>query len=139
MLPNISRAAEMGGEETIVFVQRLPNRYSENSKDCRRVFNKPSMLQHVEAGYRTKIDALNGALLNKAAARDPRTGPRLRCLGGADRRRRRRLTREIGAAPDCRLIQIMVDRRQSAVAFGSPSIFLNQCWSRPWIPSMPDG
>ena len=56
MLANISRAAEMGGEETIVFVQPLPNRYSGNSKDCRRVFNKPSMLQHVEAGYRTKIE-----------------------------------------------------------------------------------
>ena len=69
MLANISRAAEMGGEETIVFVQPLPNRHSGNYKDCRRVFNKPSMLQHVEAGYRTKIDALNSALLNEAPAR----------------------------------------------------------------------
>jgi 2-dehydropantoate 2-reductase len=35
---------------------------------CRRKFNRPSMLQHVEAGRRTEIDALNGALLREAAA-----------------------------------------------------------------------
>jgi 2-dehydropantoate 2-reductase len=35
---------------------------------CRKKFNKPSMLQHVEAGRRTEIDALNGALLGEAAA-----------------------------------------------------------------------
>jgi 2-dehydropantoate 2-reductase len=32
----------------------------------RRKFNQPSMLQHVEAGRRTEIDALNGALLREA-------------------------------------------------------------------------
>ena len=35
---------------------------------CRKKFNKPSMLQHVEAGRRTEIDALNGALLREAQA-----------------------------------------------------------------------
>jgi 2-dehydropantoate 2-reductase len=33
-----------------------------------RKFSKPSMLQHIEAGRRTEVDALNGALLREAAA-----------------------------------------------------------------------
>jgi 2-dehydropantoate 2-reductase len=35
---------------------------------CRKKFNKPSMLQHVEAGRRTEIEALNAALLREAAS-----------------------------------------------------------------------
>ncbi len=35
---------------------------------CRRIFNRPSMLQHVGAGRKTEIDALNGALLSEARA-----------------------------------------------------------------------
>ena len=31
-------------------------------------YNRPSMLQHVEAGRRTEINSLNGALLREAAA-----------------------------------------------------------------------
>jgi 2-dehydropantoate 2-reductase len=37
-------------------------------RHCRRKFSKPSMLQHVEAGKRTEIDALNGALVREAKA-----------------------------------------------------------------------
>jgi 2-dehydropantoate 2-reductase len=43
----------------------LPRKIKAHS---RRKFNRPSMLQHVEAGRRTEIDALNGALLREAEA-----------------------------------------------------------------------
>jgi len=33
---------------------------------CRKKYNKPSTLQHVEQGKRTEIDALNGALVREA-------------------------------------------------------------------------
>ena len=35
---------------------------------CRARFNRPSMMQHVEQGRRTEIDALNGALVREAAS-----------------------------------------------------------------------
>jgi 2-dehydropantoate 2-reductase len=37
---------------------------------CFRKFSRPSMLQHVDAGRRTEIDALNGALLREAKTVD---------------------------------------------------------------------
>ncbi|HEX6142353.1 MAG TPA: 2-dehydropantoate 2-reductase [Geminicoccaceae bacterium] len=37
---------------------------------CQRKFSRPSMLQHVDAGRRTEIDALNGALVREAKAID---------------------------------------------------------------------
>ena len=33
-------------------------------------YNKPSMLQHIEAGRLTEIDSLNGALVSEAKALD---------------------------------------------------------------------
>jgi 2-dehydropantoate 2-reductase len=35
---------------------------------CRKRYNKPSMMQHIEQGRRTEIDALNGALVREAGA-----------------------------------------------------------------------
>jgi len=35
---------------------------------CRIRFNKPSMMQHIEQGRRTEIDAINGALVREARA-----------------------------------------------------------------------
>ena len=48
---------------------RLPNPEiaAKIKAQCHKKLNRPSMLQHVEAGRRTEIDALNGALLREAA------------------------------------------------------------------------
>ena len=35
---------------------------------CRERSNRPSMLQHLEGGRRTEIDALNGALVRRGKA-----------------------------------------------------------------------
>lgn len=35
---------------------------------CKTKFNKPSMLQHMEANKRTEVDALNGAVVAEARA-----------------------------------------------------------------------
>ena len=32
---------------------------------CKLKFNKPSMLQHMESGRRTEIEALNGAIVRE--------------------------------------------------------------------------
>jgi 2-dehydropantoate 2-reductase len=49
---------------------RLPNPEiaTKIKAQCHKKFNKPSMLQHVEAGRRTEIEALNGALIREAKA-----------------------------------------------------------------------
>jgi 2-dehydropantoate 2-reductase len=49
---------------------RLPNPAiaAKIKANCHKKFNKPSMLQHVEAGRRTEIEALNGALIREAKA-----------------------------------------------------------------------
>ena len=47
---------------------RLPNPgiVAKIKAQCHKKFNQPSMLQHVEAGRRTEVDALNGALIREA-------------------------------------------------------------------------
>ena len=43
-----------------------PNVLVELKKNLPKRFNRPSMLQHVDGGRKTEIDAINGALLNEA-------------------------------------------------------------------------
>ena len=47
---------------------RLPNPdvMSELKKNLPKRFNRPSMLQHVDSGRKTEIDAINGALIREA-------------------------------------------------------------------------
>ena len=43
-----------------------PDVRAQIKRNCRLKFSRPSMLQHVEAGRRTEIDALNGALVRES-------------------------------------------------------------------------
>ena len=45
-----------------------PNMRKKIKDHCRVRYNRPSMMQHVERGQRTEIDALNGALVREAKA-----------------------------------------------------------------------
>jgi 2-dehydropantoate 2-reductase len=45
-----------------------PDIAAKVKENCYKKFNKPSMLQHVESGRRTEIEALNGALIREAQA-----------------------------------------------------------------------
>ncbi|MFN0039940.1 MAG: ketopantoate reductase family protein [Burkholderiales bacterium] len=61
-------------EEIMMVVRKKGIRLPETDpikkiKDhCRKRYNKPSMMQHIEQGRRTEIDALNGALLREGKA-----------------------------------------------------------------------
>ena len=61
-------------DEILAVVERKGIRLAEPAarkkiKDhCRVRYNRPSMMQHVEQGRRTEIDALNGALVREAKA-----------------------------------------------------------------------
>jgi 2-dehydropantoate 2-reductase len=61
-------------DEILMVVERKGVRLAEPDprkkiKDhCRGRYNRPSMMQHVEQGRRTEIDALNGALVREAKA-----------------------------------------------------------------------
>jgi 2-dehydropantoate 2-reductase len=61
-------------DEILMVVERKGVRLAEPDprkkiKDhCRVRYNRPSMMQHVEQGRRTEIDALNGALVREAKA-----------------------------------------------------------------------
>ena len=72
--PEMSALQDRILDEILLVVERKGIRLPETNlakkiKDhCRVRYNKPSMLQHVEHGRRTEIDALNGALLREGKA-----------------------------------------------------------------------
>jgi 2-dehydropantoate 2-reductase len=61
-------------DEILMVVEHKGIRISESDprkkikEHCRVRYNRPSMMQHVEQGRRTEIDALNGALVREARA-----------------------------------------------------------------------
>jgi 2-dehydropantoate 2-reductase len=73
-LPELDAFQNRVLEEVMAVTQakqiRLPNPEiaAKIKAQCHKKFNKPSMLQHVEAGRRTEIEALNGALIREAKA-----------------------------------------------------------------------
>ncbi|MFQ5972293.1 MAG: ketopantoate reductase family protein, partial [Alphaproteobacteria bacterium] len=70
--PSVDRFQDLVIDEILAVVEakgiRLPDPHPRKSiKDhTRSKYNQPSMLQHVEYGKRTEIDALNGALVEEA-------------------------------------------------------------------------
>jgi 2-dehydropantoate 2-reductase len=72
--PEVSALQDHIIDEIMAVVERkkltLPEKDPRRKiKDhCRIRYNKPSMMQHIEQGRRTEIDALNGALVREAKA-----------------------------------------------------------------------
>jgi 2-dehydropantoate 2-reductase len=70
--PEVSALQDRVIDEIMAVVERkqleLPEKNPRKKiKDhCRIRYNKPSMMQHIEQGRRTEIDALNGALVREA-------------------------------------------------------------------------
>jgi 2-dehydropantoate 2-reductase len=72
--PEVSALQDRIMDEILLVVERKgvklaePNPRKKIKEHSRLRFNKPSMLQHIEQGRRTEIDALNGALVREAAS-----------------------------------------------------------------------
>jgi 2-dehydropantoate 2-reductase len=72
--PEVNALQDRVLDEILAVVERKGIRLTEPDmrkkiKDhCRVRYNRPSMMQHVERGQRTEIDALNGALVREAKA-----------------------------------------------------------------------
>ena len=72
--PEVNALQDRVIDEILMVVERKGVRLAEPDprkkiKDhCRKRYNRPSMMQHVEQGRRTEIDALNGALVREAKA-----------------------------------------------------------------------
>ncbi len=72
--PEVNALQDRVIDEILAVVEKKGVRLAEANprkkiKDhCRVRFNKPSMMQHIEQGRRTEIDAINGALVREARA-----------------------------------------------------------------------
>jgi 2-dehydropantoate 2-reductase len=72
--PEVSTLQDRIIDEILAVVERknlqLPEKDPRKKikAHCRIRYNKPSMMQHIEQGRRTEIDALNGALVREAKA-----------------------------------------------------------------------
>ena len=72
--PEVNSLQDRIIDEILMVVERKGVRISEPDprkkikEHCRVRYNRPSMMQHVEQGRRTEIDALNGALVREARA-----------------------------------------------------------------------
>ena len=72
--PEVNALQDRVIDEILAVVERKGIRLAEPDirkkikAHCRVRYNKPSMMQHVEQGRRTEIDALNGALVREAKA-----------------------------------------------------------------------
>lgn len=73
-VPEMNALQERVIDEILMVVERKGVKLSEDDprrkirEHCRVRFNKPSMMQHIEQGRRTEIDAINGALVREARA-----------------------------------------------------------------------
>jgi 2-dehydropantoate 2-reductase len=72
--PEVSALQDRLIDEIMAVVERKNLKLPEQDprrkikEHCRIRYNKPSMMQHIEQGRRTEIDALNGALVREARA-----------------------------------------------------------------------
>ncbi|HZP88071.1 MAG TPA: ketopantoate reductase family protein [Burkholderiales bacterium] len=72
--PEVNALQDRVIDEILAVVERKgvrlaePNPRKKIKDHCRIRYNRPSMMQHIEQGRRTEIDALNGALVREAKA-----------------------------------------------------------------------
>jgi 2-dehydropantoate 2-reductase len=72
--PEVNALQDRVIDEILMVVERKGLRLAESDPrhkikhHCRLRYNKPSMMQHIEQGRRTEIDAINGALVREARA-----------------------------------------------------------------------
>lgn len=72
--PEVNALQDRIIDEILMVVERKgvslaePDPRAKIKHHCRLRYNKPSMMQHIEQGRRTEIDAINGALVREARA-----------------------------------------------------------------------